>query len=234
MDRQYSRRGPPLKAVVVCHRNMTALLREAALFTPGYECDSPVAPSDLDRLMSGYRLIQTAFDLLRDPCCCTTYNQLHTINVKNMHTGKPLLIGLWISYHMIRSFFFFFSCVGTSKDPTWYILTEQIIIYNGPFVLDKISRALQLNPVSFLLRVERWIQRIVPSTAVSNLRFGRIMLYLTLRIRVHFHSGSSAAPVCASRNTVLRQLALLRIPPLLVVLIWAKRFLRRCSRQSAL
>ena len=40
--------------------NVTALLGEAALFIPGYECDSPVAPSDFDRLVSGYRLTQTA------------------------------------------------------------------------------------------------------------------------------------------------------------------------------
>ena len=26
----------------------------------GYECDSPVAPTELDRLISGYRLTQTA------------------------------------------------------------------------------------------------------------------------------------------------------------------------------
>ena len=36
---------------------MTALLGEAALFIPGYECISPVAPSDFDHLISGYRLI---------------------------------------------------------------------------------------------------------------------------------------------------------------------------------
>lgn len=35
---------------------MTALLGEAAIFIPGYECHSPVAPSDFDRLISGYRL----------------------------------------------------------------------------------------------------------------------------------------------------------------------------------
>ena len=32
---------------------------------PGHECDSPVAPADVDRLVSGYGLAQTA--LLRDP-----------------------------------------------------------------------------------------------------------------------------------------------------------------------
>ena len=37
--------------------NMIALLGEAALFLPGYECYSTVAPSDFDRLLSGYRLI---------------------------------------------------------------------------------------------------------------------------------------------------------------------------------
>ena len=39
---------------------MTTLLGEAALFVPGCECSFPVAPSGLDRLMSGYRLTQTA------------------------------------------------------------------------------------------------------------------------------------------------------------------------------
>ena len=33
------------------------LIGEAALFTPGYECHSPVTPSDFDRLVLGYRLI---------------------------------------------------------------------------------------------------------------------------------------------------------------------------------
>ena len=37
--------------------NVTALLREAALSIPDYECDSPVVPSDFDSLISGYRLI---------------------------------------------------------------------------------------------------------------------------------------------------------------------------------
>ena len=46
---------------------MIALGGEAALFIPGYECDSPVAPSDFDRLIEGYPLAQTA--LLRDPFC---------------------------------------------------------------------------------------------------------------------------------------------------------------------
>ena len=35
----------------------TALLGEAALFIPGYEYDSPVTPSDFDRLISGYRTL---------------------------------------------------------------------------------------------------------------------------------------------------------------------------------
>ena len=48
---------------------MTALLGEPALFTPGYECDSPVAPSDLNRLISVYRLAQTA--LLGEPALFT-------------------------------------------------------------------------------------------------------------------------------------------------------------------
>ena len=50
---------------------MTALLREAATFTPGYECNSPVAPSDFNRLISVHRITQTAIywytALLRPP-----------------------------------------------------------------------------------------------------------------------------------------------------------------------
>ena len=49
-------RGPPDKTTT-WQSNMTALWREAALFSPGYERHSPVAPNDFDRLMSGYRLI---------------------------------------------------------------------------------------------------------------------------------------------------------------------------------
>ena len=45
--------------------NVTALYEEVALFVPGYECTSPVGPSDFDRLISGYRLTQTA--LMEDP-----------------------------------------------------------------------------------------------------------------------------------------------------------------------
>ena len=37
--------------------NVTALSGVAALFIPGYERNSPDAPSDFDRLISGYRLI---------------------------------------------------------------------------------------------------------------------------------------------------------------------------------
>ena len=40
---------------------VAALLWEAALFNPGYECHSPIAPSDFDRLISGYRLIGGPF-----------------------------------------------------------------------------------------------------------------------------------------------------------------------------
>ena len=42
---------------LVCPSNMTALLGGAALFIPSYECNSPIAPSNFDRLISGYRLI---------------------------------------------------------------------------------------------------------------------------------------------------------------------------------
>ena len=33
------------------------LMGEATLFSPGYECNSPVAPSVFGRLISGYRLV---------------------------------------------------------------------------------------------------------------------------------------------------------------------------------
>ena len=40
----------------------TTIMGEAAFFVPGYECNSPVAPSDFNFLMPGYRLkvIETA------------------------------------------------------------------------------------------------------------------------------------------------------------------------------
>ena len=46
------------------------LIGESRLIHLGCECNSPVVPSDFDRLISGYRLIQTA--LLGDPpyCAC--------------------------------------------------------------------------------------------------------------------------------------------------------------------
>ena len=56
---------------VACESIATALLRKAALFFPGKGCNTPVAPSDFDRLLSGYSLTQTALyrdtDLLRPP-----------------------------------------------------------------------------------------------------------------------------------------------------------------------
>ena len=49
-------RGPPVRRWC-CQSNTTALLVEAAFFIPRYERNPPVAPSDYDRLVSGYRLI---------------------------------------------------------------------------------------------------------------------------------------------------------------------------------
>ena len=46
---------------------MTALQREPTLFIPVHECSSPAAPGDVDRLIEGHRLTQTA--LSRDPLC---------------------------------------------------------------------------------------------------------------------------------------------------------------------
>ena len=50
---RYSR-VPPVMAVV-CESNMTALWGEATLFIPHYECNSPVARSECDRLVSAHR-----------------------------------------------------------------------------------------------------------------------------------------------------------------------------------
>ena len=38
---------------MICQSSVTALLREAASFVPGYECNSPVATSGFDRLIFG-------------------------------------------------------------------------------------------------------------------------------------------------------------------------------------
>ena len=46
----------PSKAMA-CGSNTTALLGKAALFVPGYDCSSSVAPSHFGRLISGYRLL---------------------------------------------------------------------------------------------------------------------------------------------------------------------------------
>ena len=49
----------PVTRWCACHSNMTSLLGEPALFSVRvYQCNCPVAPSDLDRLVSGYRLTQ--------------------------------------------------------------------------------------------------------------------------------------------------------------------------------
>ena len=48
--------GSTSKAVV-CQSNVTALLREAALFIPCYERTPSVPPNDFDRLVSAHRLI---------------------------------------------------------------------------------------------------------------------------------------------------------------------------------
>ena len=44
-------RGPPTRRWCAIESNRTALQREAALFVPGHECNSPVAPCHLDRLI---------------------------------------------------------------------------------------------------------------------------------------------------------------------------------------
>ena len=62
-------RGPAVRRWCAIESNTTASLGEAALVIPGYEYYSTVAPSDFDRLISGYRLTQTAF--LGCPCCCS-------------------------------------------------------------------------------------------------------------------------------------------------------------------
>lgn len=42
-------KGCTSEVVVVCQRNMTALLGKAALSIPGYDCNAPMAPSVFDR-----------------------------------------------------------------------------------------------------------------------------------------------------------------------------------------
>lgn len=54
----------------VCQSNVTtALLGGAALLDPGYECNSPVASTDFDRLISGYCPIH------RQPISVLRYSQ---------------------------------------------------------------------------------------------------------------------------------------------------------------
>ena len=42
---------PPVRRLCGTESNRTALWGEAALFMPGYECNSPVAPSHFDHLV---------------------------------------------------------------------------------------------------------------------------------------------------------------------------------------
>ena len=53
-----------LSKAMVCQQksNVTALSGEAASFIPGYECNSPVVPSDFDRLISGCRLFVPGYE----------------------------------------------------------------------------------------------------------------------------------------------------------------------------
>ena len=46
----------PNQGGYVPRSNTTALSGKAALLIPGHECSPPVAPSDFDRLVQGYRL----------------------------------------------------------------------------------------------------------------------------------------------------------------------------------
>ena len=57
-------RFPPARRWCAIESNLTALLRGAAVFVPGYECKAPIAPTDFDRRVSRYCLTQTA--LLRN------------------------------------------------------------------------------------------------------------------------------------------------------------------------
>ena len=54
------------------------LIEGSPLFIPGYECNSLVVPSDLDRLLEEYRLTQTA--LLGNPKCRMPPPPLHPPN----------------------------------------------------------------------------------------------------------------------------------------------------------
>ena len=46
---------------------MAALCGEAAVLIPGYDPNSPAVPSNIDRLISGYRLIW-GYPLIDGPC----------------------------------------------------------------------------------------------------------------------------------------------------------------------
>ena len=59
--------GSPSNAAVLPDQYGGLIGGNRPFFIPGYRCHSPVAPSDSDRLISGYRLAQTA--LFGDPCC---------------------------------------------------------------------------------------------------------------------------------------------------------------------
>ena len=63
------------------------LLGEAALFISRYDCNYPVAPSDFDRAVWGYRLAQTAFlgDLY-----CTVVLVLLLFPLPNRPVRSPL------------------------------------------------------------------------------------------------------------------------------------------------
>ena len=62
------------RAQGVCRSKMAALFLKTVLFSPGHKSNSRVTPSDLDPLISGYRLIQTASS--GDPYCIYQHNHV--------------------------------------------------------------------------------------------------------------------------------------------------------------
>ena len=66
-------RSPPGSRWCAIESNMTALSGEAALFIPGYECHSSVAPGDFDRHISGNRLATSAIHHSRQTVLTALY-----------------------------------------------------------------------------------------------------------------------------------------------------------------
>ena len=88
---------------------MTALSGEPALFLPGSAFNSPIAPGDIDRLIPGYRLTQTA--MLGDPYCTV----LSTLR------ARLALVSPSIDRRACSYFYCLFFRVNTSEEMFYFI-----------------------------------------------------------------------------------------------------------------